>query len=247
MKFYQKARIIKILLFVGIAGIIGISITGYLYQKKAKEIQKDLRSFSKLAYAKGISFVEYHKDKKVFTISITSLSVERARIGPFAIGPLHVAQLDKVAIDLHQEGMESRFGGEFKERMIEGDSLDLEKPISSIRKNLPSQIKKVKRIELKDISINLWKNQKRIFRISSDTANIDRKTGDIMFTGHANLDAGENGNLQSHRIRWDRENRRFRVAGSFYLFKNGKRTEGKEIETDYLLKRISYLPSGKSS
>jgi len=245
MKFSHKTRGIKILLFLGIVGIIGVSITAYLYHRKPVELKKDLRSSSKLAYGRGISFVEYHGDKKVYSVSIDSFSIERARIGPFAIGPLHIAHLNKVAIDVYEEGIESRLDEKFEEKTTKGDLLDLQNPISSIRKNLPSQMKKVKGIELKDISLNLWKNEKRIFRISSDTANVDRKTGDIVFTGHANMDAGKNGKVLSHRIRWDRKTHFFKILGSYYLIRDGKQIEGKGIETDYLLKKISYIASAK--
>jgi hypothetical protein len=214
-----------------LAGILLV----FLFQREATHQSKEFVSSSGMASGKGISFFESHGEKKVYRVSIDNFSVEGARLGPFAIGPLVVAHLNKVTVDLYLEGIESGLG-----RLTERASLDFERPISNIRKNLPSRIKTIK---LDNISINLWKSEKRIFRISSDTATVDRKTGEIIFTGHANMDAGENGNLISHRIRWDKDTGLFKVIDPYILVKNGKKIEGKGIETDYLLNKITKVAS----
>lgn len=244
MKFKQKSNLIKWLLLISIFGIITYFIYSIIFQKDLKQQSREFKTTSKLAYAKGISFVEYHGDKKVYSVSIDSFSVERARLGPFAIGPLHMAHLNKVSIDLCLDGIESKLEEEnIREKISESGKIDLESPMLNIKKNLLFQVKKVKGIKINNISLNLWENEERIFRISSDTATVDRKTGDLIFTGHAVMDAGRNGKLQSHRIRWDRKTRLFKVVDPFYLTKGGKRIEGKGIETDYLLKRINYQVS----
>lgn len=237
MKFNQKTKIIKTLLFLSIFSIVAILLISYLSQRDSKKPSKEFESSSKLAYGKGISFFEYHGDKKLYSLSIDSFSIERARLGPFAIGPLHIAHLNKVNIDLYLDGIESR--------LDEVEKLDFENLISNIKKNSPLEIKRIKGIELKNISLSLWKNEKRIFRISSDAATVDRKAGDIIFTGHANMDANENGKLISHRIRWNRKTRFFKVVDPYYLIKNGKRMEGRGIETDYLFKKINNLVTKK--
>ena len=243
MEYTQKKRVIKILILLLILGILVGTSSLFFSRKKYSSPLEEYKS-SKLAFSKGISFVEYHGDKKVYSISIDSFSIERARLGPFAIGPLHMAHLNKVTVDLYFEGIESKLDKE-KMKGAEWEILDFENPILNIKRILPFQIKKIKGIELKEISLNLWKDEKRIFRISSDTATVDRKTGDIIFTGHANMDAGENGKLISHRIRWDRKTRFFKVIDSYYLIKDGKRMEGRGIETDFLLRKINYLISNK--
>ncbi len=251
MKLKQKYSLVRLLILFLILGIVSYIIFSISSHKSLKQINENFEeTSSKLAFAKGISFIEYHGDKKVLAVSIESFSIERARLGPFAIGPMHIAYLNKVAIDMYMDEnglkiddkMEKNF---FEKKSMEDNKPDIEKPISEIRKNLPSQFRKVKGIEFKEVSLNLWKNEKRIFRIWSDSATIDRQTGDIVFTGHANMDAGENGRLQSHRIRWDRKTHLFKVMDPFYLIKNGKKTEGKGIETDYLMKKISYIGSTK--
>jgi len=223
--------------------VAGVLIV-FLLQKDATRQSKESLSSSDIVSGKGISFFESDGEKKVYRVSVDTLSVERAKLGPFAIGPLVVAHLNKVTVDLYLEGIQSKLAsqkkGKGEGRLTEWASLDFEKPISNIRKNLPSRIKNIK---VDNISFNLWKNEKRIFRISSDTASIDRKTGEIVFTGHVNMDAGENGILISHRIRWDRETGLFKIRDPYLLTKNGKKMEGKEIETDYSLKRITKLAS----
>jgi len=242
MNFQQKKVAIKILILSLIIGVVVLTFFAVNWRGKG-HFSQGYKSSSKLAYAKGISFVEYHGDKKVYAVSIDSLSVERARIGPFAIGPFHVVYLNKVNVELYQEGIESKLEQEIKEK--KRDILNFDSTLLDIRRKLPIEIKKVKGIEIKEISINLWKKGERIFRISSNSATFDRKTKDLIFTGQANLEAGKNGKLLSHRIRWDRETRLFRVLDSYYLIQNGKKTEGKGIETDYLLKKISYIASAK--
>jgi len=223
--------------------VAGVLIV-FLFQRDATRQSKEFMSSSDIASGKGISFFESDGEKKVYRVSIDTLSVERARLGPFAIGPLIVAHLNKVTVDLYLEGIESMLGsqkkGKGEGRLTEWASLDFEKPISNIRKNLPSRIKNIK---VDNISFNLWKNEKRIFRISSDTATIDRKTGEIIFTGHVKMDAGENGNLISHRIRWDKDTGLFKAIDAYILVKNGRRMEGKGIEIDYSLKKITKLAS----
>jgi len=237
MEFRQKRKIIKILLLLSILGILVSTLLIFLNQKKYKNILEDFKPYSKLANGKGISFVEYHGDKKIYSVSIDNFSVERAKLGPFAIGPLHVAYLNKVIVDLYLDGMESRLE---KEKISESGKIDFEHLISNIKKNLSIQIRKIKGIKIDKISLNLWENEKRIFRISSDTATVDRKTGDLIFTGHAVMDANQSGKLISHRIRWNRKTHFFKVTDPFILLRNGKRIEGKEIETDFLFKQVNY-------
>ncbi len=238
---FQQARWVVLFLALGIAAYTIFSLS---LQKTSAPLSKGHRTPSRLAFAKGISFVEYRGDRKVYKVSIDSLLVEKTRFGPFAINPLRVATLNKVAIDLYTIDDDLPLAEQLSGKMRE-EKLDLEKPVLDIRKNLPSEFRKVRRIELKEISITLWKNDEKVFRISSDSATIDRQTGDVVFTGHANLEAGENGRLQSHRIRWDRKTHLFKVTDPFYLFRDGKRTEGKGVETDYMLRRISYISAPK--
>lgn len=262
MNFQQKRTAIKILIASLMIGIVIFAFFTVKWRGRSYFIQ-GFKPSSKLAYMKGISFVEYHGDKKVYAVSIDSFSVERARIGPFAIGPLHVAHLNKVNIDLYLDGVESRLDKEKPRLDKERPKLDKEKsgldkekgadlsekdfanPISSIRKNLPSQLKKIKRIEVSDISANLWRNEQKVFQISSDTATVDRKTGDILFVGHASMDAGENGKLIAYRIRWDRKTHLFRIIDPYILTKGKETREGNGIETDYLFTRVTYRPVEK--
>jgi hypothetical protein len=241
MNFQHKKTAIRILILSLIIGVVIFTFLTVRWRER-DHFTQGFMSSSKLAHAKGISFVEYHGDKKVYAVSIDSFSVERARIGPFAIGPLRVAHLDKVNIDLYLDQAESRL---VKEKGAESWEKNFENPISGIKKNLPPQLKKIRGIELKDISANIWENEQKIFRISSDTATVDRKTGDIVFAGHANMDAGENGRLISHRIRWDRKTRLFRVKDSYILTKGKETKQGNEIETDYMFTRVNYRPAEK--
>jgi hypothetical protein len=137
MKFNRKANIIKGLLLLSILGIIAAFFTSYLFQRDSRRQSNEFESSSKSAHGKGISFVEYHGDKKVYSISIDSFSIERARLGPFAIGPLHIAHLNKVTIDLYFEGIESKLD---KEKGVEWEILDFENPILNIKSSLPFQM-----------------------------------------------------------------------------------------------------------
>jgi hypothetical protein len=246
MEFRPKRLAIKILLLLSILGILGGTFLFFLNQRKEKEISEEFTPSSKLAYGKGFTIVEYYGDRKVYSVSIDSFSIERARLGPFAIGPLRVAQFDKVNVDLYLDTLESMLGGKKAgDDRLKKELMDLESPISNIKKNLPFQAKQIRGIKFRDISFNLWRNEKRIFRISSETATLDSKTKDLIFTGHATMDAGKNGNLISYRIRWDRKTRFFRVTDPYYLIKDGNRVEGRGIETDYLFKKVTYLTSNK--
>lgn len=249
MEYKKKINIIKLSLIVLGTGVI-VFLFFYISPQKPKRIEGEFRLGSKLAFGKGISFIEYHRDQKVYFVSIDSYYIERARIGPFAISPLHILYLNNVDIDLYYEGIKSKLESEIKEDEIQKiekseEILNFDQIFSDMRKKMPSEAKKLKGIEIHKISINLWKEGERIFRISSDSATIDRKTKDLIFSGKANLDAGINGRIISHRIRWDKKTHLFKIMDPFYLIRNGKKIEGKGIETDYLLKKISYIPSSK--
>lgn len=246
MKFWQKRITLKILIIVLFLGILIATFLSLSLRREGARISKELKSPSRLFFAKGISFVEYQGDKKIYAVSIDSFSIERAKFGPFAIGPLHVAHLNKVAIDLNLDEIEPILDKEGVEEKGEAEKiLDFENPISKIKEKLPPEVRKIRALNIKDVSINLWKKEQRIFRISSDTATIDRNSGDLIFTGHATMDAGENGNLISHRIRWNRNTWLFRVVDPYIFAKDGKKVEGEGMEADYLFKRISYQLSNK--
>lgn len=235
----RKLNIIKILLLSAILSIVVAILTSLFLQENTTFPSKEFESYSKFSSGSGISFVETHGDKLVYRVSLDNFSIERAKLGPFAIGPLIVAHLNKVSIDLYLEGIESKLENQGKANG-EWTSIDFERPISHIAKNLPYKIKSIK---LNGASFSIWQAEQRIFSLSSDTATFDRKTGEIIFTGHVKMDASENGNLLSHRIRWDRKTGLFKVIDAYLLTKGGKATEGRGIETDYSLKKITNLVS----
>jgi hypothetical protein len=246
MKFWQKRIALKILIILLFMGVVVATFLSLSIRKEKPQISKEPKSPARLFFGKGISFVEYHGDKKIYSVSVDSVSVERAKLGPFAIGPLHVAHLNKVAIDLNLDEIEPLLDKENVEGQGEGEkALGFENPVSRIKEKLPPEARKIKGLNIKEVSINLWKKEQRILRISSDTATIDRKSGDLVFTGHAKMDAGENGNLISHRIRWNRKTRLFRVTDLYIFTKDGKKIEGEGMETDYLFKRITHQLSSK--
>jgi hypothetical protein len=246
MRFLQKRTALKILITILFFGILIVTFLSLYHRKEESQPSEELKSSPKLAYGKGISFVEYHGDKKIYSLSVGSFSVERAKLGPFAIGPLHVLHLSKVAIDLNLDEIEPILEKEKVEKQGEGGKgLDFKNPISKIKKKLPREARKIRGFNIKEVSVNLWKKEQQILRISSDTATLDRNSGDIIFTGHAKLDAGENGKLISHRIKWNRKTHFFLIKDPYIFTKNGKKIEGEGMEIDYLFKRINYQLSSK--
>jgi hypothetical protein len=245
MDFKQKRRLTKLLILLSILGISVITVLLLLTHKKYDQSSQDFRPTSKLAYAKGIHFTEYRGEKRVYSVSIDTFSVERVRVGPFAIGPLRVGQFSKVSVDLYLDAIDSKQGeaNEANGMDVEEELQDFGSPISNIRNHLPPELRRVRAIKLKDLSLNLWRHGERIFRISSDTAEIDQKTRDLIFVGHALMDSGQNGRLLSHRIRWDSKTHRFSAGGPYLLTKNGDKKDGTGIEVDYLFRRIHYQTS----
>jgi hypothetical protein len=235
----RKVKFIKLIFLLTILGTFLAVLTMVLLQENTTFPRKEFESDSKFASGKGISFVETHGDKLIHRVSIDAFSIERAKLGPFAIGPLIVAHLNNVKIDLYRDGIESKLESQEKGKQ-EWMSIDFEKPISNISRNLPHKIKNIK---LESICFNLWENEKMIFSLSSKTASFDRKTGEIIFTGNVKMDAVENGSLLSHRIRWDRNTALFKVADAYLLTKGEKAIEGRGIETDYSLTKITRLVS----
>jgi hypothetical protein len=241
MNLRQKRGPLRILVLLLIFAILVITSLLLFTGRKETHPSKVFRD-SKLAYAKGVSFTEYRGEKKVYSVSIDTFSIERARLGPFAIGPLRVAHFNKVDLDFYLEAIESKEDNRNAGHSPEKEEFpELDNLLLNLREKLPAQLKKVRGMRLKDLSFNLWKNDKKICRIASDTAEFDRETRDLVFAGHATLDSGENGMLISHRIRWSRKTRLFLAEGSYRLTKNGEKREGTGIEVDYLFRRVNEM------
>jgi len=194
-----------------------------------------------LLSAKGWKISQSHGNQKVYDASIESFSVDKAKLGPFAIGPLYVAHLKEVIFDFYMEGLSSDrdAGKDPSQRKAFGIDA-LTGPLADIRNDLIFRSRKIRIFDIRGVTLNLWQKEKRVFRISSDRATIDRQTGDILFVGHASLDAADNGNLISYRIRWVKKTSLFRIKDRFILTKGNKKTEGSELETDFLLKEVSF-------
>lgn len=236
---------------------------------------------NKLASVKGWKTQRLNGNTKVYEASVESFAIERGKLGPFSIGPLHVARLDKVVIDFYLEGLSSV--PEFAKKLpdipvaapaknvrktpapparqngsaatapehrqepakTESFSLDsLEGPLADIHNSLFYRRSTIRVLSINGLCVNLWAGEKRLFRISSDHAEMDRQTRDIVFTGHASLDAAENGRVISHRITWVRKTSLFRIKDPFVLTKAAEKREGRELETDYQMKRIRYQIKG---
>ena len=243
MDFEARKRLTKLLILVSISGLSVITVFFLLSRRNSNQSVKDFRPTSKLAYARGISFTEYQGEKKLFAVSIDSFSIEPARIGPFAIAPLRVAYFNNVNVDLYLHTMGPREDELTTHKKSEEWLPDFQNPIANIRRNLPAQLPRIRGFKLKGLSLNLWKNGERIFRVSSDTADFDQRTQDLTFVGHAMIDSGENGSLLSYRIGWNYSTRLFSAAGPYILKKNGQKREGTGIETDYLFRRINFHPA----
>ena len=199
------------------------------------------RPSDKLASIQGWKIHRSNGRITVYQGSIESFFIERAKFGPFAIGPLHVARLQKVVIDFYLEGLLSIAAPEKHPSKMETFGIGtLEGPLADIQNGLFHRSRKTTVVEITGICLNLWAGEKRVFRISSDNARIDRQTRDIVFIGHASLDAAENGSIVSHRITWVRKTSLFRIKDPFILTKADETKEGREMETDYQLKTINY-------
>ena len=200
-----------------------------------------LYSSDELTSAKGWKISQSHGRHKAYDASIESFSIDRAKLGPFAIGPLHVAHLKKVVVDFYAEGLSSNGDAGTDPSQPRAFRIDaLAGPLADIRNHLLFRSKKVRIFDIAGVSLNLWQKEKKVFGISSDRATLDRQTGDIVFIGHAFLDAAESGNIISYRIRWIKKTSLFRIKDPFILTQGNKKKEGSELETDYLLKQIRY-------
>ena len=228
--------IILVLLLTVVGGTVWSLFRWHQSQKTPKS-----NSSEKLASAEGWKISRMHGNKRLYEASIESFSVERAKMGPFAIGPLHVAHLKNVVVDFYTEGLMSLAGAGKHSSQLGASIVDaLEDSFTDIKNEPVFRSRKIRVLDLMGIALNLWDREKRVFRISSDRATIDRKTGDIIFIGHASLETAENGSLISYRIRWVKKTSLFRIDDAFVLTKGDIKKEGRSLETDYLLEKIKY-------
>ena len=195
----------------------------------------------KLASAEGWKISRFNGNKKIYDASIERFSVERAKMGPFAIGPLHVAHLKNVVVDFYAEGLypvaEANKDPSQRCTFIANS---MKASLIDIKNEPVFRSRKIKILDIEGISLNLWEKDKRVFRISGDQATVDRQTGDIIFAGHASLDADGNGSVISHRIRWVKKTSLFRINDPYIMTQGKSKKEGRVLETDYLLKSVKY-------
>jgi hypothetical protein len=240
MRRLPSPKALLISIFLALILCIGFGTLWSLY--KWYRLQREPPSYPShiLASGEGWVITQSNGNKRVYQASIKSISIERARLGAFEIGPLHVARLDKVAIDFYVEGLASKalyspdaFGIEI-----------LENSLADIKKDRMFRNQNIRILKIKDITLRLWDKDTKVFGISSDQATIDRQTGDILFVGHASLHAGSSGSVIAHRIRWVRKTSLFRITDQFILRKGSVVKEGRELETDYLLEKVKYQNIG---
>lgn len=244
MSSNKKKLLISIILALSLT--VGVGIWWYL--SGAYRLGKIHQSHSsdQLASAEGWKISHSRGGKKVYDASIERFSLERAKLGPFAIGPLQVAHFKKVAIDFYSEGLLSNDVADKTASKPRTFGIDaLEGPLADIKKELLFRSRKIGILDIMGISLNLWENEKRVFNISSDRATIDRKTGDLIFTGHAFLDAAENGSIIAYRIRWVKKTSLFHIKDPYILTKGNQKREGRELEADYLLKKVRFNVKGQ--
>jgi hypothetical protein len=231
----------KLLISILLALVLSVCVGAFWSLFTWYRLPKTQQSSDKLASAEGWKISHYRGNKKVYQASIESFSIERAKLGPFAIGPLQVAHFKKVVIDFYAEGLLSYADADKAPSKLGTFGIDaLEGPLADIKKNLLFRSRKIGIMDIMGISLNLWESEKRVFKISSDRATIDRQTGDIIFTGHASLESAENGSIISYRMRWVKKTSLFRIKDPFIFTKGDKKREGRELETDYLLKKIKF-------
>ena len=231
----------KLLRFVLLALVLAVCVATLWSLFKWYQVPKtdQLNSSNTSRSAKGWKISHSHGNQKVYQASIESFSVERAKLGPFGIGPLQVAHFKKVVIDFYSEGLLSYAKTEKAPPKSAAFGIEaLEGPLADIKNDLLFRSKKIGILDIIGISLNLWESDKRVFNVSSDRATMDRQTGDLIFTGHASLDAAQNGHIISHRIRWVKKTSLFRLKDPFIFTRGDEKKEGRELETDYLLKNI---------
>jgi hypothetical protein len=239
MRSKRKKLLISILIVLVLT--VGFGTLWSLFKRYQLRRTPQIYSSNKLTSAKGLKISQSRGNKKIYQASVEDFSIDRAKLGPFAIGPLQVAHLREVVIDFYSEGLltdEDAVKNGSKLRAFRIDAL--EGPLADIRNDPLFRSRKIRIVDIAGISLNLWEKEKRVFSISGDRATMDRQTGDMVFIGHASLDAAENGSIISYRIRWVKKTSLFRITDPFILTKGSNKKEGRELETDYLLKKIGY-------
>ena len=235
----RKKLLVSILLAILLIVCLGTLWSIYRWYRFQRTPQ--LYSSGTLTSAKGWKISQSRGNQKVYQASVESFSIDRAKLGPFAIGPLYIAHLKEVVIDFYAEGLSSDGEVGKNPSRLRTFGIDaLEGPLADIRNDLLSRSRKIRILDITGVSLNLWEKGKRVFNISSDRATMDRPTGDIVFIGHASLDAAENGCIISYKIRWIKRTSLFHITDPFILTKGNKKREGRELQTDYLLNKIRY-------
>ena len=239
MRSRRKKRLIFIILVPALI-VVGATLWSLFTLYQSRRAAQSLSSDS-ISSAEGWKISRMHGNNKLYDASIESFSVERAKMGPFTIGPLHIARLKNVVLDFHAEGLLSLAAAR-KRSTESGISMAdaLQDSFADIRSEPVFRSRKIRILDIERVALSLWEGEKRAFRISSDQATADRRTGDIIFIGHASLDAGENGSVIAYRIRLVKKTSLFRIDDAFILTRSGKKTEGRGLETDYRLKKITY-------
>ena len=242
----MRTHLRRIKLWIGILlGTLVIVSTGAvlwsLFQGNLARSKSSMEHSGTPAPSEGFELKYLKGDIKVYEASIGSFSLKKAKLGPFAIGPLNVARFEKVAIDMYTEGLLTDADRDNDISKLDTFGVDnLESLFGRIKEDSLFRKRKIGIIDINGISLNLWEGEKKVFNITSDRLTMDRRTGDVIFIGHASLDAAENGSVIAHRIRWVKKSSLFRIEDAYILTRGNDRKEGRGLETDHLLKKIEY-------
>jgi hypothetical protein len=212
------------------------------------------------AHQNGIGgFAAWRYDPKanhrpIYSVAFKNLYAENARLGVFKTAARKVVEIEELqakffryssddSLDSGQASPLTTFSQLFgpednghSETLAEilGRFKDTKSPWS-----LSIDLSNVSEVRLKNPDYQIFDNGVLSFGVQCKRAVATYKSPEIILRGHARITATDGSTLESNHIIWDTRKCCFRTDGTYFLTRDGKKIQGKDICVDDKLNTVS--------
>jgi len=226
---------ILILSLILISGLVGIVTMAYLRQDKPRSMHPQTgvypRSSPRHAMS-GFTYTGTHEGRKVIWFHAEKLLIEKQKVGFLKFNLLNRVRFDNASIKIYGQPRRSGAVGEDGKTVMSG--LTFENTFT--RESMPSlPVKRISAIEFKPITVELYKGDQLLTRISANKAKARVRTRTISFEGGVQVESG-NRRLVAERLSLTPDKEIVKIKGRYTLNAIGEQKEGYDLVTDLLLK-----------
>lgn len=210
----------------------------------------------------GLSFTEYHENRKLFSFKAETFEISRKQIGFLRMGFVKEAALKNVQLRFYLlsrevPGVEKSDEGAppnppynnppAQDNTSPSPALEGDSGLESFFKNTDRlntlKLERIKGLDLDGLEIEMLVDNQWASSIKSDVAHMDLKARSIVFSGNVSIRAANGNRLTCPHLAWNPKIQKLSTEGPYVLIKNGAIIKGKGLKCDPLLMACLTTPS----